>query len=409
MQSFLAPRAWRQARTAVQKSTVVGVTGTSGTALLTESLAYIISQQKSVRRLTADKPARLAWHVAAGAAASLSTYIKLLTGKGRPDAAEVTIAVYPLGRPGDVDTAAKNLPPRIAAIAGLDSIRLDLFPDREAIVHEAASLIAVLPPETGIAVLPADDELKESLVRPLRGAVVWYGYAAGADVQLLRLVRRPRGGLAAEIAVAGARHELHLPHIIGRHQVHQLLAAVAAANAVGADVSQAAQDLQSWLPPSGYLQRLPGRHGAVVIDDTAETTPENTLQALETLADIAATDTHTRRRIAILGSIPHLGRQLSRFHQEIGQAAASAADIIITIGDEARLANEAAARSGQPCDVHHFPLPAQAAGYLAPLLKPGDTVLVKTQPQPGKDMINQLTAEAPYEVPTANSTKDTKP
>ena len=119
-----------------------------------------------------------------------------------------------------------------------------------------------------------------------------------------------------------------------RHQLVNLLAAVAAAQAVGVE-------------PSGRVDvsfgALRGEHvalpsGAVVINDCYNANPLSMRAALDDLA----TQAPEGRRVAVLGDMLELGPEEVAAHRELGAyAASSGVDVLVAVGPLSTLLSEA--------------------------------------------------------------------
>jgi UDP-N-acetylmuramoyl-tripeptide--D-alanyl-D-alanine ligase len=191
----------------------------------------------------------------------------------------------------------------------------------------------------------------------------------------------------ATIRARGARVSLEVP-FTARHQLANLLAAVAAAQAVGVE-------------PSGRVDvsfgALRGEHvalpsGAVVINDCYNANPLSMRAALDDLA----THSPEGRRIAVLGDMLELGPGELEAHRELGEyAARSGLDALIAVGPlSAEMASAFAAASGATAPAASGGAPSTAAAAATPvvvraadaaeaaalargLVGPGDVVLVK--------------------------------
>ncbi len=108
------------------------------------------------------------------------------------------------------------------------------------------------------------------------------------------------------------------------HLRHDLLAAVAAARAVGV---QPGGRLELALSP-GRGQRRPLPGGITLIDDAYNANPVSMRAALDALA---ATET-SGRRVAVLGDMLELGPDAERYHREIGAHANGTVDLLVTVG-----------------------------------------------------------------------------
>jgi len=153
-----------------------------------------------------------------------------------------------------------------------------------------------------------------------------------------------------------------------RHQLANLLAAVAAAQAVGVE-------------PSGRVDvsfgALRGEHvalpsGAVIINDCYNANPLSMRAALAHLAERAG----ERRRLAVLGEMAELGPRAAEFHREIGRQAADLGVEVIAVG---ALARNYGGR--------HVADAEEAAAVVADVLRPGDVVLVKGSRSVGLEIV----------------------
>ena len=161
------------------------------------------------------------------------------------------------------------------------------------------------------------------------------------------------------------RVELEVP-FTSRHQLVNLLSAVAAAQAVGVE-------------PSGRVDvsfgALRGEHvalpsGAVVINDCYNANPLSMRAALDDLA----TQAPQGRRVAVLGDMLELGPEEVAAHRELGEYAASTGvDVLIAVGPLSR--STAEAFSGET-HVGRGRAPRRRR-VAARIVAPGDVVLVE--------------------------------
>ncbi|HEY6737034.1 MAG TPA: Mur ligase family protein [Candidatus Saccharimonadia bacterium] len=154
--------------------------------------------------------------------------------------------------------------------------------------------------------------------------------------------------------------------------------AALAAYVVGSELKLSGEQLAAGVrkirPVAGRLNPLPGVNGALLIDDTYNSSPDAALAALHLLADLPATG----RRIAVLGSMNELGRDSRQYHETVG-AAAAGLDLLVTIGDQAsRWLGPAAVAAGlDPTKFKPADSPYAAGRFLQSMLGEGDIVLLK--------------------------------
>ena len=211
-------------------------------------------------------------------------------------------------------------------------------------------------------------------------------FGDGGDVTLLEVDELENGAASrVEIDLAGAPIALEVP-LTRAHLLRNLLAAVAAADAVGVTPSGR---VELTLSP-GRGQRVALGDGVTLIDDCYNANPMSMLAALDDLAATAARIPGSRR-VAVLGDMLELGPDEIRFHREIGEyAARGTVDVLVTVGPLAAAIGD---RFGG--ERHAVTDAGEAAALLPELLGPGDTVLVKASRGVGLELVcGALKAEA---------------
>jgi UDP-N-acetylmuramoyl-tripeptide--D-alanyl-D-alanine ligase len=176
------------------------------------------------------------------------------------------------------------------------------------------------------------------------------------------------------------RVQLEVP-FTSRHQLVNLLSAVAAAQAVG--VEPAGRVEVSFGALRGEHVELPG--GVVVINDCYNANPLSMRAALDDLA----TQAPHGRRVAVLGDMLELGPGEEQAHREIGAyAAASGVDVLLAVGPLSTLLPETFG-GGES----HTAADARAAAELArEVVRPGDVVLVKASRGIGLETVAEALA-----------------
>ncbi len=367
------------------RTTLIGVAGSAYTTLAQHAIATALRTHRKVRQAEhySTSPIDVV-HAILGvdAAAGRHLWLRLLTGSRirelREEEPDSIVTALPTTRPGDIDTAASRLPFSLGVITNIHTAHLSLFGSKDMLAHEVSSLIASLP-QSGYAILNADDPAVYDLRQQTKAQVILFGNSSPATVRLRRCERLSSFGLACEVALHNKIHELYLPHIVARQQLEAILAALATTVAAGGDVAAAIQQLRKVVPPPGQLRLLPGAGDSLILDDSYDATPESMLAALNTLDELSAPRSlggsrHIHRRIAILGDIVDLGGATAEQHERIGQAAAQSAHVVVVVGEAMRAAGAQALRDG--ADVHHFDSSRDVGKWLASFLKSSDLVLV---------------------------------
>ena len=260
--------------------------------------------------------------------------------------------------------------PSCAIVTRVGSSHLRFFGSLNAIAKEQASLVRALPSD-GLAVLNADDGLVAGMASETEARVVTYGITSHADY-VGASVECSLQGINLVVQHGDDRIELSVG-LVGAHQAYAVLAAVACAHELGISWNAIQEALASFGPLPGRMRPLAGARGSVILDDSFSATPESISAALEALNALPA-----QRRIAVLGDMSDLGGEAEMAHRRVGESAADRADLLVTKGELAALAAQAASSAGMPADRIHVTYSTEdAIRRLQALLRSGDLVLVK--------------------------------
>ncbi len=275
-----------------------------------------------------------------------------------PGTAVVVVEMAMRGR-GQIAQLTAIAEPDVGVIVNIGPAHLEQVGSLEGVAAAKAELIAGMAPGTTV-VVPADERL---LAPHLRADVHTVTFGPGGDVELAA------PGADGEVTIldhrAGDERIVLRPSFTQSHNLRNLLAAVAAARALG-------------VTPAGRLEvelsPLRGEHialadGITVINDCYNANPTSMRAALD---DLAATA--TGRRVAVLGDMLELGAEAPRWHREIAaHARACGVELLVAVGP---LAAEMGKGEGEGV---LYPVPdAEAAAALLPqVLRAGDCVLVK--------------------------------
>lgn len=170
--------------------------------------------------------------------------------------------------------------PRIAVLNNLEFDHADIYADLPAIQQQFHYLLRTIP-ATGVALKPRDDKaLNEVLARGQYSRVEELSLSGNADwsAQLI-----DESGSAFKVVHKGeVVAEVHWS-LIGRFNVENALAALAASAHAGVKPDVAAKALESFTPVKRRLEVKSNRHGVTVYDDFAHhpTAITKTIDALK--------------------------------------------------------------------------------------------------------------------------------
>jgi UDP-N-acetylmuramoyl-tripeptide--D-alanyl-D-alanine ligase len=329
---------------------VVAITGSTGKTSTKDILAAVLAQ----RLRTVASPQ------------NLNTEIGVpLAILAAPPGTEALVLELAMRGPGQIAELTAIAQPDVGVIVNVGPVHLALLRSLEAVAAAKAELIGGLRPGCTV-VLPSAEPLLDPYRREDLHTVT---FGENADV---RLLSRENGEVA--IDVDGERVVLR-PSFAQSHNLRNLLAAVAAARALG-------------VTPEGGLEvefsalrgeRIALPEEIVLINDCYNANPMSMRAALDDLAETAPA-----RRVAVLGDMLELGPEQVTLHRAVGEYASErGVELLLTVGPLAAAVGEGFSGA----EVHGVGDAAAAAVLLPTLLRPRDTVLVKGSRGVGLELV----------------------
>jgi UDP-N-acetylmuramoyl-L-alanyl-D-glutamate--2,6-diaminopimelate ligase len=210
-----------------------------------------------------------------------------------------------------------------ALFTNLSHDHLDFHLDMASYYTAKARLFTEYQP--GLAVINRDDPASEKLLSETRAPVITYGFSAAADVSVDHVAMDARG-IALHAKVPGQLVELR-SRLIGRHNVYNILGALATASGLGMDLGRAIQGIESLAAVPGRFERVDvGQPFGVLVDYAHK--PDALRNVL-----IAARGIATGRLIVVFGAGGDRDRG-KRPH--MGQLVAEYADVAVITSDNPR-------------------------------------------------------------------------
>ncbi|RJO68652.1 MAG: UDP-N-acetylmuramoyl-tripeptide--D-alanyl-D-alanine ligase [Myxococcales bacterium] len=336
---------------------VLAVSGSNGKTTTKEILAAILRERSAVLATTGNLNNLV------------GLPLTLLALRDEP----VAVVEFGVSIPGEMAQLAAIARPDVGVVTSIHPAHLQDMGDIETVAREKGGLFAALA-EAGVAVVNLDDpRIVAQAARTKAQRLTFSRERQDADV-CAQKISPLADGFAVDVSVGGERAEFRLP-LLGRHNVSNLLAAVAAAHAVGAPLAS--------MPPAVAKVVLPGRRlkirrditGFVLIDDCYNANPASMAAALDILADVGA----GKHKTALLGDMLELGPLSADYHRALGEKAAQAGvDLLGAFGRFAVEVAEGARRAGMPeerifCSDDWSCFAAAVDGRV----RPGGAVLVK--------------------------------
>lgn len=262
---------------------------------------------------------------------------------------------------------------KVGIFTNLTRDHLDFHGDMETYFQAKRKLFTDYLRPDGRAVINADDDRASDLVAASRAPVWTYGIDRPADFKADSITLSLEGTAFRIISPVGS-FDVKSP-LVGRFNVENLLAAFAAAVALGVDVPTALRGLSSVLGVPGRLERVPGAPGITVIVDYAHT-DDALKNLLETVRELRPS-----RLITVFGC----GGDRDRTKRPLmGAVASRLSDVVIVTSDNPRSEPPEAIleeiqrgmNGGRKAERHAIVDRREAIARALEMARPGDAVVI---------------------------------
>ncbi|MEJ2452544.1 MAG: UDP-N-acetylmuramoyl-tripeptide--D-alanyl-D-alanine ligase [Candidatus Thiodiazotropha sp.] len=347
---------------------LVGITGSNGKTTVKELVAAILHQRGEV----------------------LATLGNLNNDIGLPltllRLQDEAYAVVEMGanHPGEIGYLTHIARPDVAVITNAGAAHLEGFGDLQGVARAKGEILGGLAPD-GVAVLNADDDFFSYWCGLLgERRLISFGSSSRAHVRgdLDRAQTRwSENGYhsAMQVNYRESAFEVELA-LVGRHNLMNALAAIAAALAMGCSIEQIQRGLASVQPVAGRLRSLQSASGLRLIDDTYNANPDSVAAAMAVLQQ--APGDHW----LVLGDLAELGEEAENLHVEIGRhAKAAGLPHLYTLGKLSRRAAKAFGEGGEA-----FERIEDLVSVLKERAASGDTLLIKGSRSAGMERVVKL-------------------
>lgn len=368
------------------KPRIVGITGSVGKTTTKDAVAAVLSAKYIVRKSQKSFNSELgvpltilgldtAWGSLGGWALNLLKGLWVFLK--RHEYPEWLVLEMGVDHPNDMARLAKwvKLDAAVVTRVGHLPVHVEFFPSTNAILEEKGKILDALKPN-GDAFLAYDDEGVRSLKEKTKRRVHTFGYNEEADIyadyhETLFENGKP-AGITFKVLFEGNVAPVRIEGVLGRQFMYPVLAGISVGMVEGLNIVEITDALAHLTTSPGRMRIIAGKKGATIIDDTYNASPIAVAEALRVLE----TFKEQGRRIAVLGTMAELGTHSIEAHTKAGKEVAESADMLITVGMQARVMADAARDAGLR-DVVSFDTAPEAAQYLSNLIQAGDIILIK--------------------------------
>ena len=232
-------------------------------------------------------------------------------------------------RPGDIKEISDLVNPQVGIITAIGPQHLERFKTLESIENAKYELIASLP-NSGVAVFNNDDVRCRKLADiTSRVKVLRYGLDNSQNNLELwgKEITQSSRGTSFTLVDREGREKPVLTVLLGMHNVSNIIGAACIALEMGLDLEDIYRGIVKIKPTPHRLQTIIGKGGVVVIDDSYNSNPVGSREALNVLSRF-----DSGRRVLVTPGMVELGNSEDKYNQEFGAQAAKICDLIILVG-----------------------------------------------------------------------------
>lgn len=281
-------------------------------------------------------------------------------------------AVVEIGMRGlhQIEELAQCVKPNIGIVTNVNETHIEILGSIENIARAKSELVQAID-AGGTVILNADNfhtaEMKKIANDGVK--ILTYGLENAADLTAENI--SINGSLTNfTLKYGGGSYDFEIP-VIGRHNVSNALAAIAAGLTVGLSIDEIKRGLSSLVTTKMRFEVI-RRDGITLVNDAYNASPASMRAAIKTVAEV-----YDNRKIAVLGDMLELGAISEKVHREIGaELVENKFDTLITLGELGKFIAAGAKDAGLK-NIFTFDTHEDAAKKILAVAKSGDVILFK--------------------------------
>ena len=332
---------------------IIGITGSMGKTTTKDATAHLLSTRYCIHKSVGN----------------FNNHFGLPLGllKLEPEH-EIAVIEMGMSHAGEIEALARIAEPQTGIVTCVAPVHLEFFDSVAGIAKAKYELIQALPPD-GTAILNADDEYVGQFGSEFKGKVITFGEKAGADVRAENIEMQGTDGSRFDVVVDGHPQKVHSP-LLGRHNISNALAAIAAALQCGIQLEEVARALPGLQAGDKRGQVLQVGNIAI-INDCYNSSPKALMSAVDALLTMPA-----KRHIVIAGEMLELGSTGEQLHRDCGRyIATKKVDALVGVRGLAKAMVEEARTCGLMAEF--VTTPEEAGMWMAGEMRDGDLALLK--------------------------------
>lgn len=290
------------------------------------------------------------------------------------DHSEIMLLELGVDAPGDMDFLTSMVKPDIVVMTNIFPVHLaeGQFKDLQDIFEEKKKLVEGMK-EEGRAILNIDNVYLEHFAKE-RGkkGTTTFGKEKEADYWASS-VKTSVEGTSFILHHKEKRYEVKT-QVLGEYQAYVFMPAIICGNILDMSIEDCIIALERYSLPPGRMNIIPAKNEATILDSSYNSSPEALKEALKVLKETAG----DKRKIAVLGNMNELGEETKILHEMVGEIVPNFADVLLTVGNDAKLiAEKALQKEMKKENVHKFDSATAAADFFKKKIKKDDVILVK--------------------------------
>lgn len=345
---------WR--RTVLRNVTVIAISGSVGKTTAKECLVAILQRRDPIIAVPAGSNGRFG--------------LPRLLLRARPRH-RIIVAEVGIVKPGRMWRAAFLVKPDITVITRVNWQHSRNFHSLDQIAEQKAKLLDPLGSH-GLAILNADDARVAAMARGRSCRVTTFGLNNKADVQGEAAASQWPDCLSLKVSDGTQTHEIQT-RFIGTHWASSVLAAVAAARAVGASWEDCAAGILTLEAFPARLSSLKLPNGADLLRDEYNGSFATLEQGLEII-----NQARCARKIIAIGNVRDAPQFGDQYPEEVARRCTAVCDLMLFWGEFTERSRQAALEAGAaPESVFVFKTQIELADFIRVNTRSGDLILLK--------------------------------
>lgn len=259
-----------------------------------------------------------------------------------------------------------EIKPDIGVITSVSPAHMSYFKTLDNVVKATWGLVSLCK----VVIYNSDFAKLKELAKDQKNTI---GYSlTNADISLSNIIRSKDYYYQATLKIGSSKKTVKT-NFIAKQSLYSMLAAAATASQLGWSIDEIVKSTTNIRPVPGRMRLLKGKQNSTIIDDCFNASPIAMKAAIDAFKDFKG------YKIAVIGSMNELGSESQKAHEEIGKQVASVADVLITVGSEAKryIATSAIKNGMNKNSVYSFAKSKQLNKVLNKVIKPNSILLFK--------------------------------